>query len=107
MLQAIDALRAFTAGKSFADFMQDRMLRAAVEREFEILGEALNRLHRDDPSTAGRFREPWKIIGFRNVIVHEYDDVDYGTVWSTIHEDLPFVRGEVEALLSEPDDPEE
>ena len=68
---ALELLQGFTADKSFADYEQDAMLRAAVERELEIVGEAMSQLAKTDPALASRISEYQRIIGFRNVIVHE------------------------------------
>lgn len=54
--EAAAAIDTMTAGKSFADFDSDLVLRSAVERQFEILGEALNRLDRLDPTLGAKFR---------------------------------------------------
>lgn len=57
--KAASRIKRFTAGRSFDDYLDDDMLRAAVERQFEIIGEALNRLSAKDPDTADR------VIGFQ------------------------------------------
>lgn len=57
----------FVSGRSWADYRQDVMLRSAVERQFQIIGEALNRLSKVDPSTAGRVPDLARIVAFRNV----------------------------------------
>ena len=91
----------FTAGKEFADYTHDAMLRAAVEREFEIVGEALTRLARLDEGLAGRISEYRRIIALRNILIHGYADVDDRLVWDLIGTKLPLLRSEVEALLDE------
>ena len=68
---ALGLLQGFTAGKSFADYQQDDMLRAAVERELAIIGEAMSQLAKTDKLLANRISEYQRIIGFRNVIVHQ------------------------------------
>jgi uncharacterized protein with HEPN domain len=76
VLDSARNVRGWCAGRSFADYEADRQFRRAVEREFEIIGEALNRLDHDDPETAGRIPELRRIVGFRNRIIHGYDAVD-------------------------------
>ena len=73
-LEQIEDAAAFvleiTAGHSLADYDADRLLRAAVERQFEIIGEALQRIARTDPATVDRISDYRKIVGFRNRLVH-------------------------------------
>ncbi len=61
-----------TEGKGPEDYSADRLLRQAVERNLEIVGEAVGRLRRDDPETAGRLSEHERIVGFRNVLIHGF-----------------------------------
>jgi uncharacterized protein with HEPN domain len=58
------------------------MLRAAVERKFEIIGEALGQFAKRDTSTAARIGEHRRIVAFRNILVHGYADVDDRLVWT-------------------------
>ncbi|MDZ4790818.1 MAG: DUF86 domain-containing protein [Hyphomicrobiales bacterium] len=76
-----EAIQRFSAGKSFDDYSGDLMLRSAVERQFEIIGEALKRLTELDADLAARISERRTIIGFRNFIAHGYDVVDDSIVW--------------------------
>ena len=76
---AAHRLDAFTSGKTFADYEKDPMLQPAVERQFEIVGEALAQLARIDP--ASRVSEYRRIIGFRNILIHGYADLDQRLVW--------------------------
>ena len=69
-----------TDGKTLKDCSGERLLRQAVERNLQIIGEAVGRLRRDDPETADRLSEHERIVGFRNVLVHGYDLVDDGIV---------------------------
>jgi uncharacterized protein with HEPN domain len=91
--------------RTFAEYEADRQLRRAVEREFEIIGEALHRLSRDDPDTASHIGQISRIVGFRNRIIHGYDTVDDATVWGIISRHLPELLSKVEALLQEPKAP--
>lgn len=94
-----------TAGLSFDTFMADRRTRQAVERNFEIMGEAVNRPRRHAPEIAARIGASNKIVGFRNQISHGYDRLDYPTVWGAVQEDLPVLRAEIETLLREAEAP--
>lgn len=92
---------AATEGKTLADYSNDRLLRQAVERNLEIVGEAVGRLRRDDPDTATRLSERERIVAFRNVLIHGYDLVDDELVWDTIQTKLPILLSEVEEFLRE------
>jgi len=92
---------AFTAGKTYPDYEGDAMLRSAVERQFEIIGEALVQLLRLDESIAARITEYRRIIAFRNILVHGYAQVDDRLVWDIVETRLPTLRREVAALLEE------
>ena len=81
-LQAVRALRRFTQGVSEEEYLSDLMLSSAVERQFEILGEALNRVRRSDPQTADKIPDIHRIIGMRNIIAREYGSVDGRLVWA-------------------------
>ena len=94
-------LEAFTSGKTFADYEADAMFRAAVEREFEIIGEAMSRLAAVDEATASRITNYQRIISFRNVLIHGYADVDNRLVWGVLEANLPILANEVEALSQE------
>jgi uncharacterized protein with HEPN domain len=94
----------FVGGKSEADFLGDLLLRSAVERQFEILGEAMTRLAKRDPQTAERISEFRRIIGFRNVLIHGYDQVDDQTTWRIVQDKLPILLRECDELLVLPED---
>lgn len=99
--EAADAIAAFTGSKTLADYKSDSMLRSAVERQFEIAGEALAQLSRLDESLAKRISEYRRIIAFRNILVHGYAQVDDRLVWDIVETKLPALRREVAALLEE------
>jgi len=77
------------------------LLRAAVERHFEIIGEAMNRLARYDPDVAGRIGDYPRIIAFRNLLIHGYDLIDHGQVWKVVCEQVPLLLSQVESILQE------
>jgi uncharacterized protein with HEPN domain len=68
--EAAEVIAAVTAGKSFADFERDIVLRSAVERQFEIIGEALGQLARINAAMARKVPKLRHIIAFRNVLIH-------------------------------------
>ena len=91
-------------GKSPADYESDSLIRAAVERHFEIIGEAVKRVARENPETAARIGDYPRIIAFRNLLIHGYDLIDHATVWKVIRESLPSLLSQVEGLLREAED---
>jgi len=90
-----------TQERSLDIYEQDALIRSAVEPNFEIIGEALNRIRRTDPATAARVPEHDDIIAFRNLLIHGYDVVDHARVWQVIKDDLPRLQEQVEKLLGE------
>ena len=101
IVTAGDLILVHTAGRSLADYEADAFFRAGVERCFEVIGEALNRLQRTDPAVADRISGLRGIIGFRNVLAHGYDIVNHARVWRVIEHDLPTLMAEVRALLAD------
>ncbi|MEX2171366.1 MAG: HepT-like ribonuclease domain-containing protein [Pirellulales bacterium] len=93
-------IRQATAGKTLDDYRSDRLLRQAIERNFEIIGEAVGRLANVDPTTASRIGEYQQIISFRNVLIHGYDLIDEAQVWEIIRANLPTLEADVTALLA-------
>ena len=98
--EAAEFIRDSAHGKSLDDYRQDRMLRLAVERCFEIIGEAIGRLSRDDPTAARQISDYREIISFRNVLIHGYDLVDHSLVWNAITQEIPALLGDIAALAS-------
>lgn len=87
---ACEEIIEFTDDKSIADFKKDRILQLALERQFEIIGEALYRLDRiDHDNLCDSIPEYSKIIGFRNVIAHGYDILDQDVLWDFAKERVP------------------
>ena len=96
--QATELIIKFTAGKSLADYKADPLVRSAVERQFEIVGEALNRLDKLDPDTAARISDYRRIIGFRNVLAHGYDVISDDIIWDIVQNRLPELRQELDEI---------
>ena len=96
---AVTLLEKFVAGKTLADYQHDAMLRAAVERKFEVVGEAMARLAKLGESLVSLISEHQRILAFRNVLVHGYADVDDQLEWDIVETRLPTLRHEVEELL--------
>ncbi|WP_029089991.1 HepT-like ribonuclease domain-containing protein [Brevibacterium album] len=79
----------FVRGRTESEFSSNLLIRSATERQMEILGEALNRLRRDDAETAARVPDLEKIIGMRNIITHQYGEIDYEIVWRAATTGIP------------------
>ena len=92
-------IRDVAQSKTFDDYHGDRILRQAIERNFEIIGEAMKRLAQIDPETATRIESHRQMIAFRNVLIHGYDLVDHALVWSTVRNQVPALLRDVDALL--------
>lgn len=99
-LHAVNAVREFTAGKRYADYQRSALLRSAVERQLEIVGEALSRLRALDTDKFGAIRGGRQAIGLRNVLIHGYASVEDAIVWDTLERDLPGMREDLESQLA-------
>lgn len=95
-----DALRSYVTGRTFADYESDRMFRSAVERELEVLGEALRQALTVDPALEARISQARRIIAFRNWLAHAYSDVDSQIVWDILQRNLPTLEREARELLA-------
>ena len=100
MVTAAAAIRTFIAGRTLGDYQADLMLRSAVERQFEILGEALTRALRVDPGLKTRLPASRGAIDFRNVIAHEYDALAAATVWDIACNELPGLAADAASELA-------
>ena len=76
-------------------------MQSAVERQLEILGEALNRLRRTDARTAAEVPNLDQIIGMRNIIAHEYGVVDHAIVWAVVDARLSPLADQLAVLLED------
>jgi uncharacterized protein with HEPN domain len=95
-------VREFTFGMTIEAYRQDRKTQAAVERKFEIIGEALNRLHVANDNLLNQIRDYRSIISFRNILAHGYDSVDDMVVWGIIENDLDNLIEDTAHLLGCP-----
>ena len=98
ILGSIDSIYSFLGETNdYNVYLNDKMLRRAVEREFEIIGEAMNRLSKTDPDI--QISSSQQIISMRNRVIHGYDAVDDEIVWGTIQRHLPLLKAEIQKLL--------
>lgn len=98
--QACEHISKFTKNKTLADYAADDLLQSGVERQFEIIGEALNRLTRTEPDMASQISHHKRIISFRNILIHGYDIVEDSVVWDVATGNLPELYKQVQILLS-------
>ena len=97
--QAADAILEFVAGIDLKTYAEKQVIHSAVERKFQIIGEALNQLSKADPALAASIPDLPRIVAFRNVLIHGYAVVEHPRVWRIIQESLPPLRAKVAALL--------
>ena len=99
ILESINGIDSYLGGKrDFLEYQKNRMLRKAVERELEIIGEAMTRILRSSPDI--EITDKHKIIGMRNAVAHGYDKVEDEVVWGVISRHLPLLKDEIGNLLS-------
>ena len=83
--------------KSFSTFRQNLLLKRAIERNLEIIGEAVNRVLSKDASIA--IENAKKIVGLRNHIIHSYDNISEEIVWAIVINHIPKLKKEIDSLL--------
>ena len=98
--RAADLLSKFVAAKTLVDYVNDPLLQSAVERQFEIIGEAATKLAKADTVTAARITDYRKMIAFRNILIHGYAEVDDPLVWDIVQTRLPLLQREIKALCA-------
>jgi uncharacterized protein with HEPN domain len=101
MLSSCEFLLEFTSGRTVDDYRQDRAFRSAVERELQIIGEALMQLDDVRPDIAGQIPNHLNIIGFRHVLVHGYDALNPATVWNVIEAKLVSLKDQLQKILKD------
>ena len=104
LFDALDAckhVQEFTKGKTFDQYKADELLKSAIERKLEIIGEALNRDKQKDRDQLSKIREWRDVIAFRNKLAHCYDHINSTLVWSIIVDDLESLIEDLETALKE------
>ena len=97
--ESIDSIEKYLGDKrDFNVYLANKMLRRAVEREFEIIGEAMNRIEKLDPKVDISSKK--QIINMRNRVIHGYDKIDDEIIWGTIVRHLPSLKTEIYNLLN-------
>jgi uncharacterized protein with HEPN domain len=97
--ESIDSIQNYLGDKrDFKVYLEDKMLRRAVEREFEIIGEAMSRIEKLDSTI--EISSKRQIISMRNRVIHGYDKIDNEIIWGTIVRHLPTLKLEIDNLLN-------
>jgi uncharacterized protein with HEPN domain len=105
MLQAAREVEAMMTGKDTNTFLGDKVLLRAVECSIEIIGEAARRVSTEYQNTHTEI--PWReIIGQRNILAHEYGQIDHYVLYKTVKEDIPELISQLQKLLPPPDEVE-
>ncbi|MCK7521108.1 MAG: DUF86 domain-containing protein [Ignavibacteriales bacterium] len=100
MIDASERILQKTQNITLNEFDKDDTLSLAIERLFEILGEAANRIPKVLQEKYPNIN--WSgIIGMRNIIIHAYDKVDSEQIWETIQVDLPGLKDDLKKMLEE------
>lgn len=99
MIEKAGEAISFCKGKTFADFFGDAVLQSAVVMKLIVIGEEARKVPSDISS---HIALPWQmIVGFRNMAVHEYFDLDMEQVWTTVTEDLPDLVEKCDTFLAQ------
>ena len=99
--EAAQAIQSFTAGLDASAYERNDLVQAAVERKFEVIGEALSQLAKLDGALAQRVPDLPQIVAFRNQLIHGYATVNSGTVWNISQTALPTLVSAVQGLLDD------
>jgi uncharacterized protein with HEPN domain len=97
--QALEDIRDFTSGMDFENYRMDAKCRAAVERKFEVIGAACTRVRDRFPGIFETIETGPQIIGFRNRLIHGYDNVDDAIVWDVVTHKLPELEKQILDLM--------
>jgi len=97
--RAVERVRRFTAGRPLDHYLADELLRSAVERQLEIVGEALAGLRRVAPDLFGSIPDAPRIVAFRNILIHQYAAVDDLLVWGVVQGNVPDLDNALRRLL--------
>ena len=84
--------------KDFEQYKSNILLKRAVERDLEIIGEAVNRIIKQDP--AFPITDAVRIVGLRNQIIHAYDNISDESIWAILSKNLPILKIQVEEAIS-------
>jgi len=100
---SISDIESYLEGREFKfeGYQKDKMLKRAIERELEIIGEAVNRIIKKDPTYSEKISGAQNIVGLRNQVIHAYDNISDENIWAIIVNHLPRLKEDVNRLLGE------
>ncbi|MBK9983448.1 MAG: DUF86 domain-containing protein [Saprospiraceae bacterium] len=98
-ISEIDSFLAELKSNSFEEYQSNLLLKRAIEREFEIIGEAIHRIIKQDPSFSTTIPEAKSIIGLRNQIIHAYDNISDENIWSILVNHLPILKQQIDDII--------
>jgi uncharacterized protein with HEPN domain len=97
--QACRAIYGFVRGLDFPGYSESEIVRSAVERKLEIIGEALNQASQMDSKIEVSVPELRQIVAIRNRVIHGYDSVDDRIIWDVVSTRIPILYSQLESLL--------
>ncbi|HEY3570904.1 MAG TPA: HepT-like ribonuclease domain-containing protein [Thermoanaerobaculia bacterium] len=101
MLEAARTVLEVTQGVTLSEYSENRILHLAVERAIQIIGEAANRVSAE--FQAAHPEIPWRqIVDQRNVLVHEYGDVEHALIWELVQRHIPILVSQLASLMPPP-----
>ena len=97
---AIDEVDVFFANeeKTFSNYSKNTLLKRGIERNLEIIGEAVNRILKENPNYS--INNAKRIVGLRNQIIHAYDAISDENIWSIVINHLPKLKEEIELKIN-------
>ena len=97
---AIDDIESYfqTESKTFENYKKNSLLKRAIERNLEIIGEAINRILKEDPSFP--IENALRIVGLRNQIIHGYDSVSDENIWGIVTIHLPKLKTDIDSMIN-------
>ncbi|OGF87613.1 hypothetical protein A3B19_02350 [Candidatus Giovannonibacteria bacterium RIFCSPLOWO2_01_FULL_46_32] len=98
ILESVSNIESFVSGKTYEEFLGDKLLQDGVVRELEIIGEAAKNISEEFKTSSPAI--PWKYMtGMRDKLIHDYFSIDVNAVWKTAQEDLKPLKSTLENLI--------
>ena len=104
IVESAEEICEWTGGKTLCDYLRNRLIRGAVERDYMTVGECMAQLEKRTPDTAARFTKYREVIDLRDSLLRLYPKIDDKRVWAHAVEDLPTLLREARALLAKYED---